>query len=124
MRPPTLDELLAASNPPEGAEAFPCQITVFCDECGVEETGDYVVHTGMNEYERLNVARRFLADYRGWTCGNDGDFCFTCEDTGGAIKPQFLSSGSYDIPAGAAERFRSEDLQAINKPARPVAKED
>lgn len=80
MRPPTLTELLAAHPTPEGAEAFPCQITILCDECGVEFTADYVVDTAMTKNERFDTARRHLVDYQGWSCA-DEDLCTTCTET-------------------------------------------
>lgn len=55
---------------------YPSQITVFCDHCGIEDTGDYMVHDGMTRSERLTVARAHLVESKGWEHTDDGDdFC-------------------------------------------------
>jgi hypothetical protein len=55
---------------------YPTQITVFCDHCGRERTGDYMVREGMTSTERLAVARQHLVDNEGWEHTDDGDdFC-------------------------------------------------
>ena len=74
MRP----DFFSRFTTPEGCESFPSQITVFCDACGKEDTGDYVVHTGMESEERLAVARAHLIEDAGWKC--DGlDLCPSCK---------------------------------------------
>ncbi len=58
------------------AETYPSQITVFCDHCGTEWTGDYLVTDLMTRDERLAVARQHLVTNEGWEHTNDGDdFC-------------------------------------------------
>lgn len=55
---------------------FPTQITVFCDHCGRERTGDYMVRDDMTSEQRLAVARKHLVDNEGWEHSQDGDdFC-------------------------------------------------
>jgi hypothetical protein len=56
---------------------YPTQITVFCDHCGRERTGDYMVREGMTSRERLAVAREHLVDNEGWEHDADtgDDFC-------------------------------------------------
>lgn len=55
---------------------YPVQVTVFCDHCGVENTGDYMVHEVMTKADRLTVARRHLVANEGWEHTADGDdFC-------------------------------------------------
>jgi hypothetical protein len=55
---------------------YPTQITVFCDHCGIENTGDYMVREGMTSRERLDVARQHLVQNEGWEHTADGDdFC-------------------------------------------------
>jgi hypothetical protein len=57
---------------------YPDQITVFCDHCGTENTGDYMVSTEMTSRERLAVARQHLVQNEGWEHTGDGDdFCPT-----------------------------------------------
>lgn len=58
---------------------YPCQITVFCDTCGVENSGDYIMHEGMSQGERFGFARLHLVLNQGWECGEKGDFCPTCK---------------------------------------------
>lgn len=55
---------------------YPTLITVFCDRCGTEDTGDYMVRVGMTSRERLAVARAHLVANQGWEHTADGDdFC-------------------------------------------------
>jgi hypothetical protein len=55
---------------------YPSRITVFCDHCGVERTGEYMVSTEMTSRERLAVARQHLVANEGWEHTDDGDdFC-------------------------------------------------
>ncbi|MFF8679534.1 hypothetical protein ACF07F_16645 [Streptomyces sp. NPDC015237] len=59
---------------------YPTRITVYCDryDCGVENTGEYLVREGMTSGERLAVARKHLAENVGWEHTEDGDdFCPT-----------------------------------------------
>ncbi|WP_069769745.1 hypothetical protein [Streptomyces sp. LUP30] len=57
---------------------YPSQITVFCDHCGVENTGEYMVSAEMRSRERLAVARQHLVNNEGWEHTDDGDdFCPT-----------------------------------------------
>jgi len=58
-------------------QKYPCGITVFCDDCGFEVRGDYIVSDLMTSTERLAVARTWLAENQGWECGEAGDFCPT-----------------------------------------------
>lgn len=71
------DVVLAILRDPE-CTAFPCQITVFCDECGEESTGDYLVDEKMTKGQRLRVARTYLADKEGWRCEAGEDLCPSC----------------------------------------------
>lgn len=55
---------------------YPSRITVFCDHCGTENTGEYMVSAEMTSRERLDVARRHLVANAGWEHTADGDdFC-------------------------------------------------
>lgn len=55
---------------------YPSRITVFCDHCGTEATGEYMVSTEMSPRERLAVARKHLVENEGWEHTADGDdFC-------------------------------------------------
>ncbi|MCR8574714.1 hypothetical protein [Streptomyces sp. Isolate_219] len=55
---------------------YPTQITVFCDHCGREHTGDYLVSEDMGRTERLAVARKHLVENEGWEHDKFGDdFC-------------------------------------------------
>lgn len=57
---------------------YPSRITVFCDHCGVENTGEYMVSEDMTSTERLAVARQHLVTNEGWEHTTDGDdFCPT-----------------------------------------------
>jgi hypothetical protein len=76
-QPLGLNDLLAATPVPPGTEAYPTQIGVYCDDCGLTVEHDYVVHTGMTRDERLAVARQHLMKNEHWDCGPAGDFCPT-----------------------------------------------
>lgn len=78
-RPLGLNELLALTPVPDGTEAYPSQIGVYCDICGTTIKGDYIVHTGMTPDERRGVARKHLTDHGGWDCSVAGDFCPACK---------------------------------------------
>lgn len=55
---------------------YPSRITVFCDHCGVKNTGEYMVSEAMTDTERLAVARKHLVQNEGWEHTGDGDdFC-------------------------------------------------
>lgn len=55
---------------------YPSRITVFCDHCGTENTGEYMVSADMTPTERLAVARTHLVQNEGWEHTDDGDdFC-------------------------------------------------
>ena len=55
---------------------YPSRITVFCDHCGTENTGEYMVSEEMTPMERLAVARTHLVNNEGWEHTDDGDdFC-------------------------------------------------
>ena len=74
LDPNTVNAIVRDMNDPR----YPTQITVFCDHCGVEDTGEYLVHEGMTREERLAVARRHLVEVKGWEHTAEGDdFCPT-----------------------------------------------
>lgn len=56
---------------------FPTRITVFCDHCGLEDTGEYMVSAEMTRRERLAVARNHLVESKGWQHDAEygDDFC-------------------------------------------------
>ncbi|HEU5108055.1 MAG TPA: hypothetical protein VFT95_05810 [Micromonosporaceae bacterium] len=54
------------------------QVTIFCDGCGVEESGDY---TGENREVRFAAARRWLAENKGWQIAGM-DLCPGCKTEG------------------------------------------
>jgi hypothetical protein len=58
-----------------GDPRYPSRITVFCDHCGVENTGEYMVSTEMSPTERLAVARNHLVQNEGWESDDGDDFC-------------------------------------------------
>lgn len=57
---------------------YPSRITVYCDHCGTEFTGEFMVSEEMTSTERLAVARKYLVENKGWEHTADGDdFCPT-----------------------------------------------
>jgi hypothetical protein len=55
------------------------QVTIFCDECGREETGDY---TGETREARFEAARDHLAATAGWEITDVHDLCPSCATFG------------------------------------------
>ncbi|MEV2203701.1 hypothetical protein AB0E11_27595 [Streptomyces fradiae] len=80
-QPLGLTQLIAAAEAqlPDGVDAYPTQIGVFCDDCGLLSLHDYIVHTDMTRPERLQVARDHLTTNEGWDCGAAGDLCPDCK---------------------------------------------
>lgn len=78
--------LVARSHPGAAGEgegngvAYPAQLTVYCDDCGLEVTGDYVVKDSDDGPTRYEYARTHLRT-QGWKCDNDGDLCPSCQAT-------------------------------------------
>jgi hypothetical protein len=62
-----------------GSGLMPCQVGVWCDNCGVTAEHDYLVREDSTPTERFEAARRHLRANEGWSCGPDGDFCPTCQ---------------------------------------------
>ena len=58
---------------------YPCQIGVYCDDCGTTVKRDYIVNDLMSKPERLEIARTHLRA-EGWQCDADGDYCPTCKE--------------------------------------------
>lgn len=63
----------------ETSKAYPCGIGVYCDECGIEVRGDYLVTDDMTSEQRLACARTDLSTRLGWSCTDAGDFCPACQ---------------------------------------------
>jgi hypothetical protein len=70
LTPETVSAILRDPDSP----LYPSRITVFCDDCGVQNTGEYMVSTEQTSTERLEVARAHLRT-QGWQCDETGDFC-------------------------------------------------
>jgi len=72
LTPDTVNAIVRDMNDPR----HPSRITVFCDHCGTENTGEYMVSAEMTSQERLAVARQHLVANAGWEHTADGDdFC-------------------------------------------------
>jgi hypothetical protein len=78
-KPYGLGEYYAMTPAPEGAEKYPSAITIFCDECGIENTGDYVVNDTMGAADRYQVARDHLNIECDWRCDDISDLCPRCK---------------------------------------------
>lgn len=53
---------------------YPSKIVVFCDDCGTEVAGEFMVSTEQTSAERLEVARAHFRG-KGWQCDQSGDYC-------------------------------------------------
>ncbi|MET7713708.1 hypothetical protein [Streptomyces sp. NPDC005407] len=65
------------SNDTSPEAPYPCQIGVYCDDCGTVVSRDFIVNDLMPKPERLELARAALRA-EGWTCDADGDLCPPC----------------------------------------------
>lgn len=77
LRIPTFGWMLghgAVSVPPYHLARFPCAVAIFCDVCGREERGDYLVRDIDTQETRFEIARTFLRA-QGWRCDDTGDYC-------------------------------------------------
>jgi hypothetical protein len=61
----------------EDGDSYPTEIVVFCDGCGTERAGDYMVTDNDDSATRLGYARTALAA-RGWTITITADLCPEC----------------------------------------------
>jgi hypothetical protein len=77
-----LSDYIAMTPAPEGAAKYPSAITIFCDECGIQNTGDYVVNDTMAAADRYQVARDHLNAERDWICDDVADLCPRCKKGG------------------------------------------
>ncbi|MFJ6561886.1 hypothetical protein ACIQMV_18895 [Streptomyces sp. NPDC091412] len=73
-RTPLTPEVVSAILRDPDSPLYPSRITVFCDDCGTEATGEYMVSAEQNSLERLEVARAHLRA-QGWQCDRSGDYC-------------------------------------------------
>jgi hypothetical protein len=55
-------------------ERYTTRITVYCDVCHAQESGDYVVDDATTKAQRLEFARHRLRGL-GWRCDDTGDYC-------------------------------------------------
>lgn len=56
---------------------YPCQIGVFCDNCGIVVQRDFLVNDRTTKPERLELIRA-IARTQGWSCENGEDLCPSC----------------------------------------------
>lgn len=67
-------EIVSAILRDPDSPLYPSRICVFCDDCGAEFSGEYMVSEEQTSAERLEVARAHMRT-KGWQCDQDGDFC-------------------------------------------------
>lgn len=58
-------------------QLYPAFITIFCDRCGTEHSGDYLVSETDAPATRHGYARTHLRA-QGWRCDENGDLCPGC----------------------------------------------
>jgi len=64
---------------PDAVVTYPALITVFCDECGKEESRDFLVAETDSAETRFGYARAYLEKEKGWLIIPDHlDLCDTC----------------------------------------------
>lgn len=62
-------------------ETGPVLVTVYCDDCEVHITQDYLVPAGQDS---LTVARQYLATHKGWEITPRTDLCGDCKPAAAA----------------------------------------
>lgn len=65
----------------DDASLYPAQVGIFCDRCGIEHLGDYLVAADSTREQRFDVARGHMRTL-GWSCTEAGDFCTVCTEAG------------------------------------------
>ncbi|MFM9681131.1 hypothetical protein [Streptomyces brasiliscabiei] len=71
---PLTPEVVSAILRDPDCPLYPSRICVFCDECGDEFTGEFMVSEEQTKTERLEVARAHMRA-QGWQCDRSGDYC-------------------------------------------------
>ncbi|MFS0695102.1 hypothetical protein [Streptomyces nitrosporeus] len=66
-------------DPAAAGEPYPTRLGVYCDTCGTEWRGDFIVSDTMSKAQRLDVVRAHVRTELGWQCDAAGDFCPECE---------------------------------------------
>lgn len=61
-------------------QKYPCGLGVYCDSCGTEFRGDFIVTDTMTKPERLEVVRTHVRTTLRWQCDAGGDFCESCAE--------------------------------------------
>jgi hypothetical protein len=102
------------TTPPE---AYPCRIAVFCDECRVTVSHDYLVHDAMTKAQRLQVARDHLTANEGWSCTDGEDLCGPCA---AAVELADLRDVDGPLPAQLRRMAELVELLEDAAAARPV----
>ncbi|MFJ8603420.1 hypothetical protein ACIREM_32880 [Streptomyces shenzhenensis] len=71
---PLTPEVVSAILRDPDSPLYPSRICVFCDECGTEFVGEFMVSEEQTSTERLEVARAHMRT-QGWQCDRAGDYC-------------------------------------------------
>ena len=113
-------------------EVIPIAIVVFCDACGEEHEGQYLVRESDSAAIRLGYARTHLVTL-GWTITQDSDLCSSCSDrpvTGGEFRARVLGAltdlgadRGHDVtewPADEAAAYRDQRFEAGREAVRAV----
>ncbi|MBN9739539.1 hypothetical protein DMP23_00195 [Amycolatopsis sp. A1MSW2902] len=74
MNPDEISAIVRDPNDPR----YPCRLGVFCDRCGTEWVGDFLVSDEVSSPERLKIVRDHVSGKLGWVCEQSGDFCPAC----------------------------------------------
>lgn len=64
---------------PEAPEHYPCQVGIYCDDCGINDVRDYLVSDEDGQKARFEYARAALRR-EGWKCDMNGDLCPDCAE--------------------------------------------
>ncbi|MFD8687810.1 hypothetical protein [Streptomyces sp. NPDC059651] len=88
----------AEEGTPTG-QKYPCGLGVYCDSCGTEFRGDFIVVDTMSKAERLEVVRDHVRTALRWQCDSTGDYCPDCR-TDSTAQPETTHQGPHPDHGG------------------------
>ncbi|XMN09344.1 hypothetical protein ACK8N7_26540 [Streptomyces griseobrunneus] len=92
-------EGLGAEDDTPTGQKYPCGLGIFCDTCGTEFRGDFIVTDTMTKAERLEVIRNHVRTKLGWQSDETGDNCPSCrtDPAAAAIRTAILTKAIEEI---------------------------
>lgn len=104
----------ARDDNPTG-QKYPCGLGIFCDTCGTEFRGDFIVTDTMTKAERLEIIRNHVRTKLGWQSNDTGDNCPTCrtDPAAAAIRDEALHQAAHRIRDLTSSKFTDLGKQTL-----------